>query len=617
MSSLLLVLFLSLVANFGLLFFLLKEVKNKKAEFGGAKILSDEHSDCQKSNDFLMVEVPMLKLQLDELLSNLSASEGQLTECKKSLELERERYPLLEQELERVSKQLSEMSAILVVSEKNSDVLKESLNHQMCANSRLSQDVSTFVAKKAEDASIIFGLREELKKSESRFHAFQKKYLSIAATFEEAVEISSQLPELMKKFDELTFEKQLLEKNYRRARTTYTRLLKDIAKLEDRLEIYSYGLYEPHFSFESSEAYKAEIHRCYEVQKEMIRNDVATVCGTDWTFNNSESQGRKAVKNYSKIMLRAFNGECDSALAKVRWNNANAMEDRILRSFEQINRLGMTHDISISLEYFQVRMEEFWLTHEYQEKIHQEKEEQRRIREQIREEERSRREIEQARAEAEKEEAFYQKALDKARRELDLKFGPDRDTLESRIKELEVSLAKAEESKERATSMAQITKSGYVYIISNIGSFGENIFKIGMTRRLEPDDRVKELSGASVPFPFDIHGMIYSENAPSLEYEFHQRFRSRRMNLVNGRKEFFNVSLNEILEVAAELNHEVKLTQAAEARDFRQSKAILEKLSDVTLEKLIRAEVATSYPEKLFAELTVQNQTDDDELDDL
>lgn len=605
---------LSLAFNFVLLFGLLNEVKKRKVAFADDQTLFGPNPDCQKLNDIPRAEISVLASQIDEISSNLSTTEGQLVECRQSLEVEKERYLSLELTLASTLEQLSQISEIAETSGKSSEILKESLSLQTFENSRLSEVVSTSVAREKEDASVISGLREELKKSESRFHIFQKKYLAIAPTFEVAVEISNQLPELKKKLGELTVEKQALEKNYRRARTTYTRLLKDIAKLEDRLEIYSYGLYEPHFSFESSEDYKAEIHRCYEAQKEMIRNDVATVCGTDWTFNNSESQGRKAIKNYSKIMLRAFNGECDSALAKVRWNNANALEDRILRSFEQINRLGVTHDISISLEYFQVRMEEFWLTHEYQEKIHHEKEEQRRIREQIREEERSRREIEQARAEAEREEAFYQRALDKARKELSLKFGPDRDSLESRIKELEVSLARAEELKERAMSMAQITKSGYVYIISNIGSFGENIFKIGMTRRLEPDDRVKELSGASVPFPFDIHGMIYSENAPGLEYEFHQRFRSRRMNLVNGRKEFFNVSLDEILEVAAELNHEVVLTQIAEARDFRQSKAISEKLSNVTIDKLTRDEVALSYPEKLFAELTTQNQIDDDEL---
>lgn len=125
--------------------------------------------------------------------------------------------------------------------------------------------------------------------------------------------------------------------------------------------------------------------------------------------------------------------------------------------------------------------------------------------------------------------------------------------------------------KERAISQAQLTKSGYVYIISNIGSFGENIYKIGMTRRLEPEDRVRELSGASVPFPFDIHAMIYTENAPALENLLHKNFNNKRVNLINQRREFFNVSLDEIEEFIFKNYGEFKLTKLAQAEQYRQS----------------------------------------------
>lgn len=116
--------------------------------------------------------------------------------------------------------------------------------------------------------------------------------------------------------------------------------------------------------------------------------------------------------------------------------------------------------------------------------------------------------------------------------------------------------------------MAQLTRSGHVYVISNLGSFGENVFKIGMTRRLEPMDRIRELGDASVPFDFDVHAMIYCEDAPSLECAFQARFEGRAINLVNPRKEFFAVSIEQIEAVVREKGLNIELTKLAEARDL-------------------------------------------------
>ncbi len=256
--------------------------------------------------------------------------------------------------------------------------------------------------------------------------------------------------------------------------------------------------------------------------------------------------------------------------------------------------------VKLTDEYLQLRLKELWLTHEYQEKLHEEREEQRRIREHIREEKRSLREMEAARQEAEKEKIRYKIALEKTREELNGRFGAERENLVTKISELETNLLKAKELKNRAISMAQITKAGFVYIISNIGSFGENVFKIGMTRRLEPTDRVRELSGASVPFSFDVHAMIYSHNAPELENNFHKKFKYKRLNLVNGRKEFFNVSLQEIADCAADLNHEIQITKLAEARDFRETVALREKLSSSGSNINSQISSIANLPEKLF-----------------
>ncbi|MBC6431715.1 GIY-YIG nuclease family protein [Nostoc sp. HG1] len=176
--------------------------------------------------------------------------------------------------------------------------------------------------------------------------------------------------------------------------------------------------------------------------------------------------------------------------------------------------------------------------------------------------------------------AGYEEALEKARRDIESVTGKAQQKLFSQIEELQKRLAEAEANKERAISQAQLTKSGHVYIISNIGSFGEDVYKIGMTRRLEPMDRVKELGDASVPFPFDVHAMIFCENAPELESRLHMCFQARRMNKENKRKEFFRVSLEEIVKVVRETDAELKIcrseitfTKVAEAVDYRKTLA--------------------------------------------
>ncbi|MFV1908942.1 MULTISPECIES: DUF4041 domain-containing protein, partial [Phaeobacter] len=229
----------------------------------------------------------------------------------------------------------------------------------------------------------------------------------------------------------------------------------------------------------------------------------ATQCPTDWTVDGSKSKGQTMINRQSRLTLRAFNGECEAAIANTRWNNVVAMEKRIRNAAKQIDSANASMNLTINPKYLELKVEELRLTHEYREQLKIEKEE----RAEMARAEREEKKLLAEAAAAEKKEAEYQKLLDKAR----LEAGTD----EARIAELEAQLAEAHAASERARAMAEMTKSGYVYIISNIGSFGEDVVKIGLTRRLEPDDRVKELGDASVPFGFDTHAMIYSEEAVS------------------------------------------------------------------------------------------------------
>jgi hypothetical protein len=346
--------------------------------------------------------------------------------------------------------------------------------------------------------------------------------------------------------------------------------------LEENLEDISFGLYKPHYDFETSGAYKAKLDEIYERQKQLVRAEKAIRAGAAWSVGGSRKEGMRMQKQYSKLLLRAFNGESDAAIARVAWNNVTRMEERVTKAFSAINELGGVMQISITPEYLDLRLQELRLSYELEEKKHAEAEEQRHIKEQMRDEEKALREAERAKQEAEAEEARYQKALEKARAELAKAKGDALTELNSKIEQLNQALQKAKDMKDKATTMAQLTRSGHVYVISNVGSFGDGVFKIGMTRRLEPMDRVHELGDASVPFAFDVHAMVFSEDAPTLECSFHERFEPQRVNLVNARKEFFAVTLADLEAFVKEKNLKIELTKIAEAKEYRQSIALRE-----------------------------------------
>ena len=284
------------------------------------------------------------------------------------------------------------------------------------------------------------------------------------------------------------------------------------------------------------------------------------------------------------FVLDAFNGKVESAISRVKHDNYGKLEQEIKDAFALVNKNGLAfRNARIEPVFLKLRLEELRWAVAVQELKLIEREEQRAIREQLREEERARREIEKAIKEAEKEERLLEKALAKARRELASAHESQKAEYEANLVSLQAKLAEAEEKGQRAVSMAEQTRRGHVYVISNIGSFGENIFKIGMTRRLEPLDRVKELGDASVPFSFDIHAMIFSDDAPTLEKELHRYFQKQAVNKVNPRKEFFGVPLSVIRQKIEQLGmNDVHWTMRAEAEEFRESRA-LSKEKEVSL----------------------------------
>ena len=301
--------------------------------------------------------------------------------------------------------------------------------------------------------------------------------------------------------------------------------------------------------------------------KDMVKDSRAADC------DYAEANRRAYAIHFA---VDAFNGKVDTALAKVKHDNYGKIKQAIIDAYALVNHNGQPfRNARIEQEYLDARLEELkWAvaTHELRQ---QELAEQKELREQIREEEKARREMEKAIKDAEKEERMLQKALEKARKELAGATEEQKLQYEAQLAELESKLSEAEAKGQRALSMAQQTKRGHVYVISNIGSFGEEVFKVGMTRRLEPMDRVKELGDASVPFSFDVHAMIYSDDAPALEKSLHRVFDDKSVNKVNPRKEFFKLPLSEIKQAVEQENvDDVHWTLKAEAAEYRESMSI-------------------------------------------
>lgn len=370
-------------------------------------------------------------------------------------------------------------------------------------------------------------------------------------------------------------EKHKAEEEFKTLQAAFEDELNRFDKLQAETTVYDLAYYAPRYNFESSEVFRLKLENVRNAQKDLIRAKEAAKCLATWTVNGSAAKGRKQVNDTLKLMLFAFNGEADVHIAKVKYNNIFESEKRIQKSFELINKLGESQQCYITTQFFNLKLEELYLAHEYQEKVYEEKEEQRRIREQIREEEIARREIEKALQEAEREENRYEEALRKAREEVEKATGEKQAKYLLQIDLLQRKLEEALANKERAISRAQMTRSGHVYVISNVGSFGEDIYKIGMTRRLDPMDRVRELGDASVPFPFDVHAIIYCEDAPTLENKLHKLFHHRRVNAINERKEFFRVSLDEIAAAVRQNHGEIEFTKLAEAAEFRKTAAFV------------------------------------------
>ncbi len=319
----------------------------------------------------------------------------------------------------------------------------------------------------------------------------------------------------------------------------------------------------------TSEEYKSQYSMITLKEKEMIKNNKAITI-TNYTMSKKETSSN------IKQLLRCFNAESDVQISSVTFKNIESVKNKIQKSFETLNKLFVLSGVQVNQEFFRIKLEEADLMYKIAYQKEQERLQQKAIREQMVEEEKVRREIEKEKAKVEKEETHFKQEIDNLMKRLHAASEIEKQLYVDKIRELEEKLKEVEESKKNVLEREQNTRAGYVYIISNIGSFGENVYKIGMTRRLDPMDRINELSSASVPFEFDVHAMIFSDDAPALEATLHNAFSDRRVNMINKRKEFFRVSLLEIEKVVKQnFNATVQFTMTAEAAQYRETQKMM------------------------------------------
>ncbi|MTI12176.1 DUF4041 domain-containing protein [Sansalvadorimonas verongulae] len=411
-------------------------------------------------------------------------------------------------------------------------------------------------------------LQIEAKKAEDYFKKTDADTKELQKLKKHADQIEDSLEEGKKQYQKLTTDLDAIKVSHEAESVALDALLADL-DLYSRIDgLTSHGHFErPEYLYETSERFAEEIKQIRQEQKELIKVKEAVTYPEDIVISENKSYNKKILEGQVRLMLSAFNIECDLLIGKVKPSSYVRTLERIEKLANTLEKSAASLKCGFNIRYVELKFQECTLQYQHALKKQEEQEEQRLIREQIREEQKAIKEYERAVAQAEKEERMYRDMLARAREELSQVSEKERAVAEQRIADLEQQLADAEAKEERAKSMAEQTRKGHVYVISNIGSFGENVYKIGLTRRLEPMDRVKELGDASVPFSFDVHAMVYVDDAPALESALHREFTESRVNAVNMRKEFFHVDLHDIrqaVERIAGIDTEFKMTALAE-----------------------------------------------------
>lgn len=392
----------------------------------------------------------------------------------------------------------------------------------------------------------------------------QAAHTGALSAFEAAQELAAVQAQIAQSREQMAREDAQHRMRVAEAQMELSRLRAQVVETSEVLQLQEAGVYEYAHPLADAVAYKNSLARIKADTKALIKNGRAVDASTTWTVNNSAAEGRKMVSDFSKLLLRAYNAEADNCVRTVKPHTRKSALDRLDKAAATIAKLGRTMNISITGEYHRVRRYEIELTADHLAKVEEERERLREERERLREEQAAQREIEREKARLMKEQAHYLNALEKA-----VAAGLD----EAAIADIKAKLADAEAEIERVVSREANTRAGWVYVISNVGAFGERMVKIGMTRRLEPMDRVRELGDASVPFRFDVHALVFTDDAVTLENRLHHELEDRRVNRINLGREFFYATPAEVKGLLAKYAgpHLLEYREDPEAAEWRAS----------------------------------------------
>lgn len=396
----------------------------------------------------------------------------------------------------------------------------------------------------------------------------------------ETVDRTEQIEQLHQR--EVTALKSELEAAQRSLESTRGLISDEQKRLVDiraEAEVQEFGLFDFEHPAEISVQISADLEQARTRYKSMVRSNSATTVTSGFTFNNSTSQGSRFLKNMSKLLLRAYNAEAENAVKSAKAGNLESCTKRLSKAREQVERNGQMIDLHIVEEYHRLRLSEIELANRHLQVKAREKELERERRAQLREEKKAEAEFKAKRSDLLKEQMHYQNLADAMRDRGDSE-GLERAL--SQLHDVEHSIADVD-------YRAANTRAGYVYVISNVGSFGKNVVKIGMTRRLDPMDRVRELGDASVPFTFDVHALFFSSDAVGIEAMLHRTFSPERINRINLRREYFAVTPEQVLSALQDQKVEVvEYTLDAPAEQYRQSIVIRDKQSESSEDTTVR-----------------------------
>lgn len=392
----------------------------------------------------------------------------------------------------------------------------------------------------------------------------------IAAMQNYQIQLSQELTQLEQNHQRATqkFEQMqaIASTKLEKLQTKMEQLDAEIIDARDTLRLQGFGWFEFENPAEASVQLEQALKNTRDQARKLVSNKKAVTTATSFTFNNSAYKGRRFMNRMSKLALRSYNAEVENAIVKLKAGSLETAQKRLVKAKEQVERMGNMIDLRISDEYHALRMEELHLAAQHLEAKKAAKEAEREERARLREEKKAQAELEAERKRLEKEKSHYENAIAKLR-----ESGRD-----DEIADLENKLVEINKGIDNVDYRHGNIRAGYVYVISNIGSFGERMVKIGMTRRLDPMDRVRELGDASVPFNFDVHALHFSDDAVGIETALHQRFAQAKVNRINNRREFFYVTPAEVKQALLEIGGNVlEYRDDAEAEQFRLSQAII------------------------------------------